>query len=41
MNPAARSLQVHGAPPKLADLARLYGVDGLLKLSCADSHPGA
>ena len=27
-----RSLQVHGAPPKLAELAQLYGVDQLLGL---------
>jgi phospholipid transport system transporter-binding protein len=29
---AGRRLQVQGAPDKLADLARLYGVDGLLGL---------
>lgn len=27
-----RDFQVHGAPPKLAQLARLYGVDQLLGL---------
>lgn len=36
-----RSLQVQGAPAKLVDLARLYGVDALLNLSCADSRAGA
>ena len=32
---AGRALQVQGAPAKLADLARLYGVDGLLGLAPA------
>jgi phospholipid transport system transporter-binding protein len=26
------SFEVHGAPPKLVELARLYGVDGVLSL---------
>ena len=29
---AGRSFAVHGAPPKLAELARLYGLDALLPL---------
>jgi phospholipid transport system transporter-binding protein len=29
---AGRGFEVAGAPPKLVDLARLYGVDGLLAL---------
>ena len=32
---AGHALQVQGAPVKLADLARLYGVDGLLGLAPA------
>jgi len=28
-----KTLQISGAPPKLAELARLYGVDGLLGLA--------
>lgn len=28
-----KALQVVGAPPKLSELARLYGVDGLLPLA--------
>jgi phospholipid transport system transporter-binding protein len=31
-NAAAKTLRVEGAPPKLLELARLYGVDGLLPL---------
>lgn len=30
---AGRGFAVTGAPPKLVELARLYGVDGLLSLS--------
>lgn len=33
---AGKSLHIVGAPPKLGQLARLYGVDGLL----ADGHAG-
>ena len=29
---AGRGFEVSGAPPKLVELARLYGVDGLLAL---------
>ena len=29
---SGRTLQVDGVPPKLIELARLYGVDGLLPL---------
>ena len=36
---AGRSLEISGAPPKLVELARLYGVDGLLPLVDAPS-PG-
>ena len=32
-------LSVQGAPAKLADLARLYGVDGLLGLQPAAARP--
>ncbi len=30
---AGRGFEVAGAPPKLTELARLYGVDGLLSLA--------
>jgi phospholipid transport system transporter-binding protein len=32
---AGRSFEVTGAPPQLAQLARLYGVEALLSLSAA------
>jgi phospholipid transport system transporter-binding protein len=32
---AGSGFEVHGAPPKLAQLAQLYGVDGLLGLGYA------
>ncbi len=40
---AGRGFEVRGAPPKLVELARLYGVDGLLALvsSPAPSAPSA
>jgi phospholipid transport system transporter-binding protein len=41
---AGRAFVVSGAPPQLAELARLYGVDKLLSLSdasMADSSPRA
>lgn len=34
---AGRGFQVHGAPAKLVELARLYGVDALLALSPSES----
>jgi phospholipid transport system transporter-binding protein len=34
---AGREFEVVGAPPKLVDLARLYGVDGLLALAPASA----
>ncbi len=34
---AGRGFEVRGAPAKLTDLARLYGVDGLLALAPASS----
>ncbi len=39
---AGRGFEVHGAPPKLVELARLYGVDGLLALvPSASASPAA
>jgi phospholipid transport system transporter-binding protein len=39
---AGRGFEVAGAPAKLVDLARLYGVDGLLALVSSDAAaPGA
>jgi phospholipid transport system transporter-binding protein len=38
---AGRGFEVTGAPPQLAELARLYGVDGLLSLSLSLSSEGA
>jgi phospholipid transport system transporter-binding protein len=35
-----RRLEIAGVPPRLADLARLYGVDGLLGIG-ADAPPAA
>ena len=34
---AGGSIEIVGAPPKLADLARLYGVESLLPLAAAES----
>jgi phospholipid transport system transporter-binding protein len=36
-----RGFQVHGAPPKLVQLAQLYGVAGLLGLPAADAQGAA
>lgn len=36
-----RGFEVHGAPPKLAELARLYGVDELLALVPSASSPAS
>lgn len=38
---AGRGFEVAGAPPKLVDLARLYGVDALLSLVPAPSASSA
>ena len=34
---AGKGFAVHGAPPKLAELARLYGLDALLTLAAPPS----
>jgi phospholipid transport system transporter-binding protein len=31
-----RSLEIVGVPPRLGDLAQLYGVDGLLGIACPE-----
>ena len=36
---AGQGFAVHGAPPKLAELARLYGLDALLPLAAAPGDP--
>ena len=36
---AGQGFAVHGAPPKLAALARLYGLDALLPLAAAPGAP--
>ena len=36
---AGRGFAVHGAPPKLAELARLYGLDALLPLAAVPGDP--
>ena len=36
---SGRAFEVVGAPPKLAELARLYGVEELLSLSSGPSPP--
>jgi len=38
---AKRRLEIVGAPPRLVDLAHLYGVDGMLGLDGAASNPAA
>jgi len=38
---AGRGFEVVGAPPKLAELARLYGVEALLSLAPAPTPDGA
>ena len=36
---AGQGFAVHGAPPKLAELARLYGLDALLPLAAVPGDP--